>query len=37
MVAEEVLSSVCAQNMIVAIKRFLKIQDTKEKEVGKNT
>uniref|UniRef100_A0A8C3LN22 TOPBP1 interacting checkpoint and replication regulator n=1 Tax=Chrysolophus pictus TaxID=9089 RepID=A0A8C3LN22_CHRPC len=33
-VAEEVLSSVCAQNMIMAIKRFLKIQDTKEKEVA---
>uniref|UniRef100_A0A8C9G044 Treslin N-terminal domain-containing protein n=1 Tax=Pavo cristatus TaxID=9049 RepID=A0A8C9G044_PAVCR len=33
-VAEEVLSSVCAQNMIVAIKRFLKIQDAKEKEVA---
>jgi len=35
-VAEEVLSSACAQNMIMAIKRFLKMQDTKEKEVGKN-
>lgn len=34
-VAEGVLSSVCAQNMIMAIKRFLKIQDAKEKEVGK--
>ncbi|XP_048812113.1 treslin isoform X2 [Lagopus muta] len=33
-VAEEVLSSVCAQNMIMAIKRFLKIQDAKEKEVA---
>ncbi|POI30612.1 hypothetical protein CIB84_005637 [Bambusicola thoracicus] len=32
-VAEEVLSSACAQNMIMAIKRFLKIQDTKEKEM----
>lgn len=33
-VAEEVLSSACAQNMIMAIKRFLKMQDTKEKEVA---
>ncbi|OXB57527.1 hypothetical protein ASZ78_009122 [Callipepla squamata] len=33
-VAEEVLSSVSAQHMIMAIKRFLKIQDAKEKEVG---
>ncbi|NXD61525.1 TICRR protein, partial [Eolophus roseicapillus] len=33
-VAEGVLSSVCAQNMIMAIKRFLKIQDAKEKEVA---
>ncbi|NWS60618.1 TICRR protein, partial [Chunga burmeisteri] len=33
-VAEGVLSSVCAQNMIVAIKRFLKVQDAKEKEVA---
>ncbi|NXT52128.1 TICRR protein, partial [Pluvianellus socialis] len=33
-VAEGVLSSVCAQNMIMAIKRFLKAQDTKEKEVA---
>ncbi|NXT86742.1 TICRR protein, partial [Anhinga rufa] len=32
-VAEGVLSSVCAQNMIMAIKRFLKVQDAKEKEV----
>jgi len=35
-VAEGVLSSVCAQKMIMAIKRFLKVQDTKEKEVGKS-
>ncbi|XP_033922317.1 treslin isoform X2 [Melopsittacus undulatus] len=33
-VAEGVLSSVCAQDMIMAIKRFLKIQDAKEKEVA---
>ncbi|NXE11835.1 TICRR protein, partial [Lophotis ruficrista] len=33
-VAEGVLSSVCAQNMITAIKRFLKVQDAKEKEVA---
>ncbi|NXC70428.1 TICRR protein, partial [Anhinga anhinga] len=33
-VAEGVLSSVCAQNMIMAIKRFLKVQDAKEKEVA---
>ncbi|NWH46632.1 TICRR protein, partial [Fregata magnificens] len=33
-VAEGVISSVCAQNMIMAIKRFLKVQDAKEKEVA---
>ncbi|XP_010074043.1 PREDICTED: treslin, partial [Pterocles gutturalis] len=33
-VAEGVLSSACAQNMIMAIKRFLKVQDAKEKEVA---
>ncbi|KAM9224123.1 treslin [Leptosomus discolor] len=33
-VAKAVLSSVCAQNMITAIKRFLKVQDAKEKEVA---
>ncbi|XP_009978601.1 PREDICTED: LOW QUALITY PROTEIN: treslin, partial [Tauraco erythrolophus] len=33
-VAEGVLSSVCAQNMIMAVKRFLKVQDAKEKEVA---
>ncbi|NXF28821.1 TICRR protein, partial [Nyctibius bracteatus] len=33
-IAEGVLSSVCAQNMIMAIKRFLKVQDAKEKEVA---
>ncbi|XP_074901192.1 treslin isoform X1 [Buteo buteo] len=33
-VAEGVLSSACAQNMIMVIKRFLKVQDTKEKEVA---
>ncbi|KFQ30007.1 Treslin, partial [Mesitornis unicolor] len=33
-VTEGVLSSVCAQNMIMAIKRFLKVQDVKEKEVA---
>ncbi|NXD38276.1 TICRR protein, partial [Copsychus sechellarum] len=32
-VAEGIPSSVCAQSMIVAIKRFLKIPDAKEKEV----
>ncbi|NXV80716.1 TICRR protein, partial [Atlantisia rogersi] len=32
-VAEGVLSPVCARNMITAIKRFLKVQDAKEKEV----
>ncbi|OXB79398.1 UNVERIFIED_CONTAM: hypothetical protein H355_007607 [Colinus virginianus] len=32
-VAEEVLSSVSAQHMITAIKRFLKIQNAKEKEM----
>ncbi|KAJ7396852.1 TOPBP1 interacting checkpoint and replication regulator [Pitangus sulphuratus] len=32
-VAEEIQLSVCAQNMIVAIKRFLKVQDAKEKEM----
>ncbi|RMB94318.1 hypothetical protein DUI87_29126 [Hirundo rustica rustica] len=31
--AEGIPSSVCARNMIMAIKRFLKIQDAKEKEV----
>ncbi|NWU25955.1 TICRR protein, partial [Dyaphorophyia castanea] len=31
--AEGIPSSACAQNMIMAIKRFLKIQDAKEKEV----
>lgn len=35
-VAEGIPSSVCAQNMIMAIKRFLKIPDAKEKEVGKS-
>uniref|UniRef100_A0A8B9Z5J7 TOPBP1 interacting checkpoint and replication regulator n=1 Tax=Buteo japonicus TaxID=224669 RepID=A0A8B9Z5J7_9AVES len=35
-VAEGVLSSACAQNMIMVIKRFLKVQDTKEKEVVRN-
>lgn len=35
-VAEGIPSSACAQNMIMAIKRFLKIQDAKEKEVGKS-
>lgn len=35
-VAEGIPSSVCAQNMIMAIKTFLKIQDAKEKEVGKS-
>ncbi|NXJ75076.1 TICRR protein, partial [Trogon melanurus] len=33
-VAEGVCLSVCAQNMIMAIKRFLKVQDAKEKEVA---
>ncbi|NXW00412.1 TICRR protein, partial [Fregetta grallaria] len=33
-VAEGVLSSVCAQNMVMAIKRFLKVQEAKEKEVA---
>uniref|UniRef100_A0A8C3Y2K2 Treslin n=1 Tax=Catharus ustulatus TaxID=91951 RepID=A0A8C3Y2K2_CATUS len=33
-VAEGIPSSVCAQNMIMAIKRFLKIPDVKEKEVA---
>ncbi|KAM6257396.1 treslin [Porphyrio hochstetteri] len=33
-VAEGVLSPVCAQKMITAIKRFLKVQDAKEKEVA---
>ncbi|NXV84840.1 TICRR protein, partial [Calonectris borealis] len=33
-VAEGVLSSACAQSMIVAIKRFLKVQEAKEKEVA---
>ncbi|NXK08933.1 TICRR protein, partial [Herpetotheres cachinnans] len=33
-VAEGIISSVCAQNMIMAIKRFLKVQDAKEKEVA---
>ncbi|XP_021393288.2 treslin isoform X2 [Lonchura striata] len=33
-VAEGIPSSVCAQSMIMAIKRFLKIQDAKEKEVA---
>ncbi|KFP23894.1 Treslin, partial [Colius striatus] len=33
-VAEGVLSSVCAQSMIMAIKRFLKVRDAKEKEVA---
>ncbi|NWR79807.1 TICRR protein, partial [Centropus unirufus] len=32
--AEGVLSSVGAQNMIAAIKKFLKVQDAKEKEVA---
>ncbi|NXW67628.1 TICRR protein, partial [Hirundo rustica] len=32
--AEGIPSSVCARNMIMAIKRFLKIQDAKEKEVA---
>ncbi|NXI48286.1 TICRR protein, partial [Galbula dea] len=33
-VSEGVLSSVCAQNLIMDIKRFLKVQDAKEKEVA---
>ncbi|NXG76574.1 TICRR protein, partial [Baryphthengus martii] len=33
-ITEGVLSSVCAQNMIMVIKRFLKVQDTNEKEVA---
>ncbi|KAM6196010.1 treslin [Sarcoramphus papa] len=33
-VAEGVLSSACAQSMIMAIKRFLKVQDSTEKEVA---
>ncbi|NXS07797.1 TICRR protein, partial [Neodrepanis coruscans] len=33
-VAEGIVSSASAQNMIVAIKRFLNIQDAKEKEVA---
>ncbi|NXB04445.1 TICRR protein, partial [Cnemophilus loriae] len=33
-VAEGIPTSACAQNMIMAIKRFLKIQDAKEKEVA---
>ncbi|NXT64261.1 TICRR protein, partial [Chaetops frenatus] len=33
-VTEGIPSSACAQNMIMAIKRFLKIQDAKEKEVA---
>ncbi|NXY22071.1 TICRR protein, partial [Atrichornis clamosus] len=33
-VAEGIPSSGCAQNMILAIKRFLKVQDAKEKEVA---
>ncbi|NXX83658.1 TICRR protein, partial [Urocolius indicus] len=33
-VAEGVLSAGCAQSMIMAIKRFLKVQDAKEKEVA---
>ncbi|XP_058703207.1 treslin [Poecile atricapillus] len=33
-VAEGIPSSVCAQNMIVAIKRFLKVQGVKEKEMA---
>ncbi|XP_075016013.1 treslin [Calonectris borealis] len=33
-VAEGVLSSACAQSMIMAIKRFLKVQEAKEKEVA---
>ncbi|KAJ7409416.1 hypothetical protein WISP_114301 [Willisornis vidua] len=32
-VADGILSSACAQNMIMAIKRFLKVQDAKEKEM----
>ncbi|NXF79201.1 TICRR protein, partial [Sclerurus mexicanus] len=33
-VTEGILSSACAQNMIMAIKRFLKVHDAKEKEVS---
>ncbi|NXU80334.1 TICRR protein, partial [Oreotrochilus melanogaster] len=33
-VAAGVLSSACAQHMIMAIKRFLKVQDAKEREVA---
>ncbi|KFZ66543.1 Treslin, partial [Antrostomus carolinensis] len=33
-VAEGVPSSLCAQNMIMAIKSFLKVEDAKEKEVA---
>ncbi|OPJ70461.1 treslin [Patagioenas fasciata monilis] len=33
-VAEGDISSVCAQNMIMAIKKFLKVQDANEKEVA---
>ncbi|NXK91202.1 TICRR protein, partial [Formicarius rufipectus] len=33
-VAEGILSSACAQNMIMGVKRFLKVQDAKEKEVA---
>ncbi|NXH26287.1 TICRR protein, partial [Myiagra hebetior] len=33
-VAEGIPSSACAQNMIMAIKKFLKVQDAKEKEVA---
>ncbi|NWU96253.1 TICRR protein, partial [Upupa epops] len=33
-VAEDVISSVCAQQMIMAIKRFLSVQDAKQKEVA---
>ncbi|NWX49313.1 TICRR protein, partial [Steatornis caripensis] len=33
-VAEGVLSPVCAQNMIMAVRRFLEVQDAKEKEVA---
>ncbi|NWV68213.1 TICRR protein, partial [Malurus elegans] len=33
-VTEGIPSSVCAQNMIMAIKRFLKVQNAKEKEVA---
>ncbi|NXN98616.1 TICRR protein, partial [Rhinopomastus cyanomelas] len=33
-VAEDIISPVCAQQMIMAIKRFLKVQDAKQKEVA---